>query len=76
METWGFSGQTVEDFTLYSGTLGAAFLLFRAYQVTGNANELSLCLEIVKACDAASASSGYPLLLPCPIAYFYRNKLL
>ncbi|CAH8262900.1 unnamed protein product [Arabidopsis lyrata] len=58
METWGFSGQTVEDFTLYSGTLGAAFLLFRAYQVTGNVNDLSLCLEIVKACDAASASSG------------------
>jgi hypothetical protein len=58
IETWGFSGQTVEDFTLYSGTLGAAFLLFRAYQVTGNANDLSLCLEIVKACDTASASSG------------------
>ncbi|CAH2051121.1 unnamed protein product [Thlaspi arvense] len=58
MEAWGFSGQIVEDFTLYSGTLGAAFLLFRAYQVTGNANDLSLCLQIVKACDAASASSG------------------
>ncbi|KAG7636860.1 LanC-like protein GCL2 [Arabidopsis thaliana] len=58
IETWGFSGQTVEDFTLYSGTLGAAFLLFRAYQVTGNSNDLSLCLEIVKACDTASASSG------------------
>ncbi|XP_024016032.1 lanC-like protein GCL2 isoform X2 [Eutrema salsugineum] len=58
METWGFSGQLVQDFTLYSGALGAAFLLFRAYQVTGNANDLSLCLQIVKACDAASASSG------------------
>ncbi|KAL1219392.1 LanC-like protein GCL2 [Cardamine amara subsp. amara] len=58
METWGFSGQQVQDFTLYSGTLGAAFLLFRAYQVTRNANDLSLCLQIVKACDAASVSSG------------------
>ncbi|CAN8257505.1 unnamed protein product [Cochlearia groenlandica] len=58
METWGFSGQVVHDFTLYSGTLGTAFLLFRAYQVTNNANDLSLCLQIIKACDAASASSS------------------
>ncbi|KAF8054118.1 hypothetical protein N665_1347s0013 [Sinapis alba] len=57
METWGFSGQLVQDFTLYSGTLGTAFLLFRAYQVNANANDLSLCLQILKACDAASASS-------------------
>ncbi|CAH8356067.1 unnamed protein product [Eruca vesicaria subsp. sativa] len=57
IETWGFSGQLVHDFTLYSGTLGTAFLLFRAYQVTANANDLSLCLQILKACDAASASS-------------------
>ncbi|KFK40450.1 hypothetical protein AALP_AA3G374700 [Arabis alpina] len=57
IETWGFTGQLVQDFTLYSGTLGVAFLLFRSFQVTKNANDLSLCLQIVKACDAASASS-------------------
>lgn len=67
METWGFSGQLVQDFTLYSGTLGAAFLLFRAYQVTKNANDLSLCLQIIKACDAASVSSGY-FSFPSPLS--------
>ncbi|CAN7047370.1 unnamed protein product [Brassica rapa subsp. trilocularis] len=50
METWGFTGQLVQDFPLYSGTLGAAFLLFRAYQVTANPNDLSLFLQILKAC--------------------------
>ncbi|CAG7900363.1 unnamed protein product [Brassica rapa] len=50
METWGFTGQLVQDLPLYSGTLGAAFLLFRAYQVTANPNDLSLFLQILKAC--------------------------
>ncbi|XP_010555129.1 PREDICTED: lanC-like protein GCL2 [Tarenaya hassleriana] len=57
METWGFSGQNVKDFTLYSGTLGAALLLFKVHQMSKNANDLALCLQIVKACDAASRSS-------------------
>ncbi|XP_065874227.1 lanC-like protein GCL2 [Euphorbia lathyris] len=57
METWGLSGQNVQDFTLYCGTLGTAFLLFKSYQVTNNKNDLSLCLQVVKACDSASASS-------------------
>ncbi|WCJ30694.1 Glutathione S-transferase LANCL1 [Euphorbia peplus] len=57
METWGMNGQNVQDFTLYSGTLGTAFLLFKSYQVTDNKNDLLMCLEIIKACDSASASS-------------------
>ncbi|CAN0896847.1 LanC-like protein GCL2 [Linum grandiflorum] len=57
METWGTSGQPVRDFTLYSGTLGTAYLLFRTYQVTDNKPDLLLCLEIVKACDSASSGS-------------------
>ncbi|KAH1221004.1 hypothetical protein AAZX31_12G104400 [Glycine max] len=57
IETWGLSGQQVRDFTLYCGVLGTAFLLFKSYRVTGNGNDLSLCSEIVKACDAASARS-------------------
>ncbi|CAN1160975.1 LanC-like protein GCL2 [Linum perenne] len=57
METWGTGGQPVRDFTLYSGTLGTAFLLFRAYQVTDNKPDLLLCLEIVKACDSASSGA-------------------
>ncbi|EEF44459.1 lanC-like protein GCL2 isoform X2 [Ricinus communis] len=57
METWGLSGQSVQDFTLYSGTLGSAFLIFKSYQVTNNKNDLFLCLQIVKACDSASPAS-------------------
>ncbi|KAJ4840635.1 LanC-like protein gcl2 [Turnera subulata] len=57
METWGMSGQSVQNFTLYTGTLGTAFLLFKSYQVTNNKNDISLCLEIVKACDSASLGS-------------------
>lgn len=57
METWGLSGQVVHDFTLYSGNLGTALLLYKSYQVTGNENDLFLCLEIVKACDSASLAS-------------------
>ncbi|KAL2328241.1 hypothetical protein Fmac_021668 [Flemingia macrophylla] len=58
IETWGVSEQHVRDYTLYCGVLGTAFLLFKSYQVTGNRNDLALCSQIVKACDAASASSS------------------
>ncbi|KAL1821673.1 hypothetical protein ACET3Z_016542 [Daucus carota] len=54
IETWGFSRQDVQDFTVYTGTLGTAFLLFKSYQVTNNRNDLELAFQIVKACDAAS----------------------
>lgn len=55
--TWGLTKQHVEDFTLYTGTLGTAYLLFKSFQVTHNKNDLSLCLEIVKACDSSSIQS-------------------
>lgn len=57
VETWGRTGQKVVDFTLYAGTLGTAFLLSKAYQITKNVNDLTLCSEIVKACDLASSDS-------------------
>lgn len=57
METWGLTGQHVGDFTLYCGLLGTAFLLFKSYHVTCNTNDLTLCSQIVKSCDAASLSS-------------------
>ncbi|XP_057796537.1 lanC-like protein GCL2 [Salvia miltiorrhiza] len=57
VETWGLSGQRVEDFSLYAGTLGTAYLLLKSFQVTRNKNDLSLCLEIVKACDSSSTRS-------------------
>ncbi|PKI54621.1 hypothetical protein CRG98_024972, partial [Punica granatum] len=57
LETWGMTGQRVRDFTLYCGTLGTAFLLFRSYQITKNINDLALCSQIIKTCDFASNSS-------------------
>ncbi|KAH1031184.1 hypothetical protein J1N35_043358 [Gossypium stocksii] len=57
LETWGITSQKVSDFTLYCGTLGTAFLLFKSYQLTNNTNDLSLCLAIVDACNSASLSS-------------------
>ncbi|KAL2937709.1 LanC-like protein GCL2 [Bienertia sinuspersici] len=57
VETWGRSGQKVWDYSLYVGALGTAFLLFKAYQVTKNINDLTLCLEVVKGCDHASSHS-------------------
>ncbi|KAG9145482.1 hypothetical protein Leryth_019844 [Lithospermum erythrorhizon] len=50
-------GKQVEDFTLYSGTLGTAFLLFKSFMVTQNINDLQLCCQVVEACDAASLHS-------------------
>ncbi|KAI8558600.1 hypothetical protein RHMOL_Rhmol04G0108200 [Rhododendron molle] len=55
VQTW--AERRVRDFTLYSGTLGTAFLLFKAYQVNHNRDDLALCAEIVKACDSASSHS-------------------
>ncbi|ESW21597.1 hypothetical protein PHAVU_005G083500 [Phaseolus vulgaris] len=57
-ETWGSRGKRVKDYTLYTGALGTAYLLFKAYQVTKDGNDLNLCSEIVEACHSASADSG------------------
>ncbi|OIV92418.1 hypothetical protein TanjilG_23018 [Lupinus angustifolius] len=57
-ETWGSSGKRVKDYTLYTGALGTAYLVFKAYQVTHDSDDLNLCSEIVKACDSASANSS------------------
>ncbi|KAF7822733.1 lanC-like protein GCR2 [Senna tora] len=57
-ETWGSTGKRVKDYSLYTGALGTAYLLFKAYQVTKNRDDLNLCLNIVKACDSASIDSG------------------
>lgn len=57
-ETWGFGGKRVQDYTLYTGVLGTAYLVFKAYQVTKNQNDLQLGSEIVKACESASRDSG------------------
>lgn len=61
IETWGVSGKKDGDFSLYCGVLGTAFLLLKSYEVTRNGNDLSLCSQIVKACDAASVRSRFSL---------------
>ncbi|KAF5185332.1 Lanc-like protein gcr2 [Thalictrum thalictroides] len=58
-ETWVSKGRRVKDYTLYTGALGTAFLLFKAYQVTQNKHDLQLCSEIVHDCERASHGSGY-----------------
>jgi hypothetical protein len=57
------SGKRVKDYSLYTGALGTAYLLFKAYQVTRNQNDLNLCSDIIKACDSVSRDSGYSLSL-------------
>ncbi|KAL2472656.1 LanC-like protein GCR2 [Forsythia ovata] len=57
-ETCGARGKRVGDYTLYTGALGTAFFLFKAYQVTKDQNDLAICSEIVKACRSASQGSG------------------
>ncbi|KAI3919025.1 hypothetical protein MKW92_025029 [Papaver armeniacum] len=56
-ETWGHGGRRVQDFTVYTGSLGIAYLLFKSYQVTNNKNDLNLCSEIVQDCDTSSKNS-------------------
>ncbi|KAG8473330.1 hypothetical protein CXB51_035443 [Gossypium anomalum] len=74
LETWGITSQKVSDFTLYCGTLGTAFLLFKSYQLTNNNNDLSLCLAIVDACDSASLSSRY--IYHFFLRFFYLNWII
>ncbi|KAH7512510.1 hypothetical protein FEM48_Zijuj12G0098300 [Ziziphus jujuba var. spinosa] len=57
-ETWGLSGKRIQDYTVYTGALGTAFLAFKAYQVTKHPGDLKLCLDIVKACDSTSRDSS------------------
>ncbi|XP_009357824.2 lanC-like protein GCL2 [Pyrus x bretschneideri] len=66
-ETWAgaTAAQSLHDFTLYSGALGTAFLLFKSYQVTGDANDVTICAQIVKACDSASLGSRDVVTFMC-----------
>ncbi|KAL6641257.1 hypothetical protein ACP70R_019438 [Stipagrostis hirtigluma subsp. patula] len=59
-ETWVKAGRQVTDYTLYTGALGTAHLLFKSFQVTGDRRDLTLAANIVRACEAASR--GLPFL--------------
>ncbi|XP_068652498.1 lanC-like protein GCR2 [Aristolochia californica] len=56
-KTMKSTGRRVKDYTLYTGALGTAFLLFKSYQITKNKNDLELCVDIVGACESASRGS-------------------
>ncbi|KAH6764298.1 G protein coupled receptor [Perilla frutescens var. hirtella] len=56
-ESWLGLGKRVRDFSLYTGAMGIAFLLFKAYQVTGDKTDLALSSRIIQACQAASRGS-------------------
>lgn len=56
--TWGLRGKRVSDYTLYTGALGTAFLLFKSYQVTKDKSDLLVCSEIIKACEFEAKGSG------------------
>ncbi|KAI3686278.1 hypothetical protein L1987_79952 [Smallanthus sonchifolius] len=58
METWGNSGKCLNEYRLYTGALGTAFLVFKAYQITHDKNDLNLCKDILKACDSAPFDSS------------------
>ncbi|KAF5806835.1 putative lanthionine synthetase C, six-hairpin glycosidase-like superfamily [Helianthus annuus] len=70
METWGSSGERLNDYRVYTGALGTAFLVFKAYQVSHNKKDLDLCKDIVKACDSASSGSSRVTFL-CGLAGVY-----
>jgi hypothetical protein len=65
-ETWTRTGGQVTDYTLYTGALGTALLLFKSFQVTGDRRDLALAGDIVRACDAAS--TGLPQVSCLPFA--------
>ena len=56
-ETWTLSERYPQDYTLYTGALGTAFLALKSYVVSNNENDLKLCSEIVRACETISRDS-------------------
>ncbi|KAK1397288.1 hypothetical protein POM88_007151 [Heracleum sosnowskyi] len=79
-ETWGLSRQNVQDFSLYTGTLGTAYLLFKSYQVSNNKSDLDLSFQIVKACDSASSHSEHVTFFGragvCAVGAIISNKYM
>ncbi|CAL4925684.1 unnamed protein product [Urochloa decumbens] len=57
-ESWVKAGRQATDYTLYTGALGTALLLFKSFRVTGDRGDLALAADIVRACD--EASQGLP----------------
>ncbi|KAF3796216.1 LanC-like protein [Nymphaea thermarum] len=70
-ETWLRAGGRVKNFTLYTGSLGTAYLLLKAYRVTKDVNDLSQCAEIIEACTSASRRMREDVTFICGQAGVY-----
>ncbi|KAL3527616.1 hypothetical protein ACH5RR_012272 [Cinchona calisaya] len=53
------------DTTVYTGLLGTAFTCLRAYEATGNLQDLRLCSEIIGTCASFAPSSTRHLTFLC-----------
>lgn len=54
------SGMSLDP-SVYSGVLGTAFTCLRAYEATGNQQDLTLCAEIVDTCSDVARGTRYLL---------------
>ncbi|XP_048335629.1 lanC-like protein GCL1 [Ziziphus jujuba] len=58
------SGKSLDP-SVYSGVLGTAFSCLRAYEATGNQQDLTLCAEIVDTCAEAARGSTRHVTFLC-----------
>ncbi|KAH9314050.1 hypothetical protein KI387_022677, partial [Taxus chinensis] len=70
-ETWINTQGTVRDFSLYTGSLGSAYLCFKSYEVSENPNDLSLCTQIVESCATATRGMREYITFICGQAGVY-----
>ncbi|EEF30711.1 catalytic, putative [Ricinus communis] len=59
------TGITVVDPTVYSGSLGTAFVCLRSYEVTGDDQDILLCSKIVDSCASAARASSRHVTFLC-----------
>eukprot|EP00271_Cylindrocystis_brebissonii_P008223 TRINITY_DN22244_c0_g1_i1.p1 TRINITY_DN22244_c0_g1~~TRINITY_DN22244_c0_g1_i1.p1 ORF type:complete len:484 (+),score=59.19 TRINITY_DN22244_c0_g1_i1:58-1509(+) len=59
---WGNRSTRLVDPSVYSGLLGVAFLCWKSFDVTGNAQDLEICLDITKSCVAATEGMRKPVV--------------
>lgn len=70
-ETWVNTQAAVRDFSLYTGSLGTAYLCFKAYEVMKNPDDLTLCTQIVEQCATAAQGMREYITFICGQAGVY-----
>lgn len=70
-ETWVNTQATVRDFSLYTGSLGTAYLCFKAYEMMKNPDDLTLCTQIVEHCATAAQGMREYITFLCGQAGVY-----